>query len=136
MATGRLGQLLTVAVGVGASGQDGRGRQAQLIAAMVNQMTQLRFTREDESEADRYGLKYMSQAGYDPSAMLDVMKILKEAARGSRQPEFLSTHPLPETRLREIQRILDERYPQGIPSNLGRGRSLKSGSPLRRGDTF
>ena len=94
MATGRLGQLLTLAVGVGASDRDHR-RNAQMVAALVNQMTQLKFTREDESEADRYGLRYMAEAGYDPSAMLDVMKILKQASRGSRQPEILSTHPCP-----------------------------------------
>ena len=99
MAKGQLGQLLTVAVGVGASGGDDRGRNAQIVAAMVNQMSQLQFSREDESEADHYGLKYMAEAGYDPSAMLDVMKILKQASGGKHPPEILATHPLPETRL-------------------------------------
>jgi beta-barrel assembly-enhancing protease len=125
MATGRLGQLLTLAVGVGASDdRDNRGRQAAMVAAMVNQMTQLKFSREDESEADHYGLRYMAQAGYDPTAMLDVMKILKEASRGERQPEFLATHPLPETRLQEIRDILAHDYPNGIPGDLTRGRTL------------
>jgi len=128
MASGRLGQLLTMAVGVGASGEDRRGREAAMAAAMVNQMTQLKFSRGDESEADRYGLKYMAQAGYDPSAMLDVMKILKEASKGARQPEFLATHPLPESRLKEIQDILSHDYPDGIPRDLDRGRSLNHGS--------
>jgi predicted Zn-dependent protease len=123
MATGRLGQLLTTAVGVGASG-DRHGREAAMVAAMVNQMTQLKFSRGDESEADQYGLKYMAQAGYDPTAMLDVMKILKEASQGNRQPEFLATHPLPATRLQEIQDTLQQDYPNGVPSDLTRGRSL------------
>jgi hypothetical protein len=58
--------------------------------------------------------------------MLDVMRILKEAAgRGGRQPEFLSTHPLPETRLVEINAILKHDYPNGIPPGLGRGRPLQ-----------
>src|SRR4051794_7107599 len=127
MASGRLGQLLTMAVGVGAS-EDRRGREAAMAAAMVNQMTQLKFSRGDESEADRYGLKYMAQAGYDPSAMLDVMKILKEASKGARQPEFLATHPLPESRLKEIHDILSHDYPDGIPRDLNRGRSLNHGS--------
>lgn len=124
MAKGQLGQILTVAIGVGASGPDNRGRNAQLVAAMVNQMTQLRFSREDESEADMQGLRYMAQSGYDPSAMLDVMRILKEASKGSRQPEFLATHPLPETRLREIESVLKETYPDGTPSELTQGRRL------------
>jgi beta-barrel assembly-enhancing protease len=128
MAKGQLGQILTVAVGVGASDDRGGGRNAQMVAAMVNQMSQLRFSREDESQADHYGLKYMAQAGYDPSAMLDVMKILKEASHGSNPPEFLATHPLPETRLEQIQAELKEAYPDGIPSNLTKGRTLRGGA--------
>src|SRR4051812_25172487 len=116
-----------MAVGVGGS-EDRRGREAAMAAAMVNQMTQLKFSRGDESEADRYGLKYMAQAGYDPSAMLDVMKILKEASKGARQPEFLATHPLPESRPKEIHDILSHDYPDGIPRDLDRGRSLNHGS--------
>ena len=68
MAKGQFGQLLTVAVGVGASGNHDRGQKAQLVAAMVNQMSQLKFNAAaDESEADRYArLKYMAEAGrYD-----------------------------------------------------------------------
>jgi predicted Zn-dependent protease len=124
MATGRLGQLLSVAVGVGACGND-RGRDAALVAAMVNQMSQLHYSRADESEADRVGLKYMAQAGYDPSGMLDVMRVLKSVSQGDRQPEFLATHPLPETRLEEIAAILKQDYPNGIPSDLTRGRTLR-----------
>jgi len=128
MAKGQLGQILTVAVGVGAGGRDDRGRNAQLVAAMVNQMTQLRYSREDESEADHYGLKYMAQAGYDPSAMLDVMRILKQASGGQHPPEILATHPLPDTRLDQIQAEIQHDYPQGIPSSLTKGRRLSAGS--------
>jgi predicted Zn-dependent protease len=132
MAKGQLGQLLTVAVGVGASGERDNGRKAQMIAALVNQVSQLRFSREDESEADQFGLHYMAQAGYDPTAMLDVMRILKEASKGSRQPEFLATHPLPETRLQEIESIIARDYPNGIPASLTRGLRLEGGWPVRR----
>ena len=126
MASGQLGQLLTVAVGVGASGQDDSGRKAQMAAALANQMLTLRYSRGDESQADGIGLKYMAQAGYDPRAMLDVMKILKEASSGDRQPEFLATHPLPETRLEAIQAQLDKSYPDGFPADLTKGRILPS----------
>jgi hypothetical protein len=50
---------------------------------------------------------------------------LKEASKGPRQPEILATHPLPETRLEAIKAQIDEEYPNGIPSNLTRGRSLR-----------
>jgi predicted Zn-dependent protease len=130
MAKGQLGQILTVAVGVGAGGPDDRGRNAQLVAAMVNQMTQLKFSRGDESESDHFGLKFMAEAGYDPSAMLDVMKVLKKAGGDQHPPEFLATHPLPETRLEEIRTELKETYPNGIPSHLTKGRSLRARAEL------
>ena len=129
MATGQLGQLLTVAVGVGASGGDDNGRKAQMATAMANQMLTLRFSRGDETEADDVGLKYMAQAGYDPQQMLEVMKILKEASGGSNQPEFLQTHPLPETRLEDIQNQIKKNYPDGVPSDLTKGRPLNNTAP-------
>jgi predicted Zn-dependent protease len=124
MAKGQLGQILTTAMGVGASGGRDRGRTAMMASAMANQMLSLRYSREDESQADEIGLKYMAQAGYDPRSMLDVMRILKEASSGNRQPEFLATHPLPETRLEAIQQELEKSYPDGVPGNLTRGRTL------------
>ncbi len=123
MAKGQLGQILTIAVGVGAS-DDNHGQRAAMAAALADKMSQLHFSRSDESQADEFGLQAMAEAGYDPSAMLDVMHILKDASKGERQPEFLSTHPLPQTRLNEIRTILETTYPNGIPSSLTRGRRL------------
>ena len=128
MAKSQLGGIVATAVGVGASGPDRNGNShgysAAIIAQVVNNMAQLRFSRSDESEADAYGLRYMSQAGYDPQEMLGVMQILKQASAGGRQPEFLQTHPLPETRLTEIGAKLKEMFPDGIPNNLTKGRAL------------
>ena len=125
MAKGQLGQILTTAVGVGASG-DRRGQQATMATMMANQMLMLHYGRGDESEADRYGLKYMAEAGYDPRCMLDVMEILKNAAGSGREPEMLSTHPLPETRIEAIRDLIDREYPNGVPASLSRGRALPS----------
>jgi predicted Zn-dependent protease len=127
MAKGQLGQTLATAFGVGASGSD-RGRQAYLIAEMVNQVSQMKFTRSDESRADQLGLKYMAEAGYDPTAMLNVMEILKALSKGGREPEFLQTHPLPEHRLVEIKETIQRDYPDGIPKTLTRGRKLPGGT--------
>ena len=109
MATGQLGQLLTMAAGVAATDEQGRGQRAAMVAAMINQMVQLKYSRSDELEADRVGMDYMTQAGYDPVAMLGVMRILGEASRGGRTPVMLSTHPYPEQRVEEIQRYLAAR---------------------------
>lgn len=66
MAKGNLGQLLAVAVGVGASDGSRNGRNVAMAATMANQMMTLHFSRGDESEADDFGLKFMAEAGYDP----------------------------------------------------------------------
>lgn len=124
MAMGQLGQMLTVAVGVGASGQDDRGRKSQMAAMLVQQMFTLKYSRGDESQADTIGLKYMAEAGYTPEAMLEVMKILREASGSGGGPEFLQTHPLPETRLEEIAREIKKNYPDGIPSDLTKGKPI------------
>ena len=109
MATGRLGQLLTMAAGVAATDEEGRGQHAAMVAAMISQMVQLKYSRSDELEADRVGMDYMTQAGYDPSAMLGVMRILADASRGGHTPVMLSTHPYPEQRVEEIKRYLAAR---------------------------
>ena len=120
IAKGQLGAALAQAAGVAASdGSDG-GQRAAMIAAMVNQVVQLRYGRQDESESDRYGIDAMADAGYDPQAMLSVMKILAQAGGGQRQPEWLSSHPLPETRLREIEDYLRQRS-GGSPAVSERG---------------
>lgn len=118
MATGQLGQLLTVATGVAASDDQGGGQRAAMIAAMVNQLVQLKYSRSDELESDRFGMDAMTQAGYDPSAMLGVMRILEEASQGGGSPAMLATHPYPEQRIEEIQRYLAEKFPSGIPREL------------------
>jgi predicted Zn-dependent protease len=109
IAKSQLGASLAQAVGVAASdGSDG-GQRAAMIAAMVNQVVQLRYGRAAESESDRYGIDEMASAGYDPNAMLDVMKILASAGGGQRPPEWLSSHPLPETRVAEIEEYLRQK---------------------------
>jgi predicted Zn-dependent protease len=126
MAKGQLGQMLVGAVAVGASDGERSGQMATMAAMMANQMFQLRFSRKDELESDDYGLRWMVQAGYDPSQMLTVMQILKEAGGGSgRGPSFLQTHPDPDARIEKIRSYLEEKFPNGVPQELTKGRSLR-----------
>jgi predicted Zn-dependent protease len=125
MASGQLGSTLAAAFGVAASNDRGGGYSGAMIAQMVNQMVQLKYSRNDELEADSYGLRYMAQTGYDPSAMLDVMRILKESAGSSRGPNILATHPDPDARIAAIQSFLQKNYPNGTPSTLNRGEPLR-----------
>lgn len=132
MAKGQLGQMLATAVGVGASEEAGMG--GMVAAQMANQMLQLRYGRSDESGADTIGLKYMTQAGYDPSAMVEVMNILEKAmgSGGTRQPEFMSSHPHPDTRRETIARYLAENFPNGVPTTLTQGQPLHGGGNAPR----
>lgn len=71
----------------------------------------LSYGRNNESEADMLGMRYMERAGYNPIGQLHVMQVLLESAgSGARQPEWLSTHPYPESRIEAIQRYLDGQY--------------------------
>jgi predicted Zn-dependent protease len=98
---------LAGAVGVAVGTAD-----AAQTAAMIGQLVNMRYGREHETQSDLIGVCLMRAAGYDPQGMLEVMQILQEASGGGgSQPEFLSTHPNPENRLREIQEAIDN--PEG-----------------------
>ena len=66
------------------------------------------YGREDELESDDLGVKFMIDAGYNPSALIGVMKILKEAAGPNRTNERLSTHPDPENRIEKIKEAIEK----------------------------
>lgn len=119
MAKGQLGQMLILATQVGTSDSGQGAYGAAMIASVVNQMMQLRYSRGDELQADIWGLKIMQQAGYDPRAMLEVMAILKKASGSGNSPEMLLTHPYPENRIEQIKEYLQKHPPRG---NLSEGR--------------
>lgn len=67
----------------------------------------LPYSRLQESEADRIGIILMAIAGYDPRAAIGFWSRMSETG-ASRPPQFLSTHPLPATRIRDLQRAMPE----------------------------
>lgn len=109
----RLSQGLTGATVVAT----GDYRSGQM-AAMVGQLVNMRYGRDDEIESDRLGVRFMAEAGYDPRAMLDVMRILAKASGPRRAPEFFSTHPNPENRIENIQEAIKQQFPGGVPKGL------------------
>lgn len=73
-----------------------------------SQVALLKYGRNQESEADKMGLYLMSMAGYDPREAIPFWNRMEGASSGNRQPEFLSTHPSPGTRISDIQKDLPQ----------------------------
>lgn len=84
-------------LGEGSAGLANAGYEA-LIAS--------RFSRNDETEADRIGLELTARAGYDPRAGVTLWQKMINASQGGRPPEFLSSHPAETSRVQQIQSLL------------------------------
>lgn len=68
----------------------------------------LPYGRVQESEADHLGLIFMAIAGYDPKEAVTFWEGMAKSKDGKNVPEFLSTHPSDETRIRQIKELLPE----------------------------
>lgn len=75
----------------------------QLGGMTAQTMFLLPGSRVQESEADVVGQRLMAEAGFDPAQAVDLWQNMM-AAGGSRSPQWLSTHPDPANRIRELQR--------------------------------
>lgn len=80
---------------------------ADMASAGYKTFIATKFSRTDESEADRMGLELAARAGYDPRAGVSLWrKMLQVSKSGGRPPEFLSTHPAEENRIQQIESLL------------------------------
>lgn len=100
-------QLGGLAVALGTSGESS---ETQLIWNSIygigSQVGMLAYSRTHESEADKLGMVFMIMAGYDPEESIALWKRMKEDSKGGSPPEFLSTHPSHDTRIRELKKYL------------------------------
>ncbi|MHC8440752.1 MAG: beta-barrel assembly-enhancing protease [Candidatus Eutrophobiaceae bacterium] len=86
----------------------GRGDAAFATLATISGMDvqgRLNFTRANEEEADRIGIKFLANAGFDPAGLPQFLKKLQRASayRGDSLPEFLRTHPLTASRIADAE---------------------------------
>jgi predicted Zn-dependent protease len=72
------------------------------------QLVLLKYSRNQESEADRLGLIFMAMAGYDPNYAVLFWQRMAAQNKGGTPPEFLSTHPTDQTRIQEIKNRIPE----------------------------
>ncbi|MFN4960109.1 MAG: M48 family metallopeptidase [Burkholderiales bacterium] len=74
------------------------------------QLTMLKFSRDDESEADLIGLDIAARGGFDPRAGVTLWRKMSSASNKT-PPQWLSTHPSGTDRIAEIERHLDRVMP-------------------------
>lgn len=67
----------------------------------------LPWSRQQETEADQYGLIFAAMAGYNPQEAIPFWQRMSDAG-GAKPPEFLSTHPSDETRMRKLKQFMPE----------------------------
>lgn len=110
----RISQQLAVQ-GAGAAVDAASGNQSQTTQSVVSglygvggQLLLLKYSRNQESEADHLGLIFMSMAGYDPHAAVSFWQTMMLQDKGGSTPELLSTHPADATRIADIQKRIPE----------------------------
>jgi len=79
------------------------------LANGVSEVAKLKYSRDDEYEADRRGLSYTHYAHYDPQGMIRFFDKLNrmEKREGGAGPEWLLDHPLTKARIDKAQSIID-----------------------------
>ena len=93
--------------GLGAAAGQDYAQLVNLAAGAASLGIILPHTRNQEAEADHIGLILMARAGYDPRAAVPLWENFKKAG-GDRPPEFLSTHPAPDSRIQRIRELLPQ----------------------------
>ena len=107
----RLAQIATIGASV-FSQILGYGDLGGQLASGASQLTLLKFSRGDETEADLVGMDIAARAGYDPRAAINLWQKMSSLASGQGQPpQFLSTHPAHATRIDTIGAALPKVMP-------------------------
>lgn len=118
MSQGLAQQMGGVALSVAVANQPAQTQnlflQAYGIGSQVGVM--LPFSRKQELEADRYGMRWSAMAGYNPREAINLWQRMAAQANGQRPPEFLSTHPAEERRIQQLQQYLPEALKYYKPS--------------------
>ena len=115
----RMGKSAATNIGASALSQLlGLGEVGQTVTRYGAGLLSLKFSREDESEADLVGMELAARAGYDPRSGVTLWQ--KMSAGGAGAPEFLSTHPSGQIRIAEIQANLPRVMPLYERARTGR----------------
>jgi predicted Zn-dependent protease len=107
-------------------GNVGGAGTAQAAGAMAANGVFLKFSRDDEREADRVGLQMMTRAGWDGRGMIELFEVLrKEETRDPGAVEvFFSTHPSPQDRIADLRAAI--RHRRGAIRDTNEFRAMKA----------
>jgi predicted Zn-dependent protease len=86
------------------------GRDLSILTPVADIALTLPNSRENESEADRYGLELAARAGFDPRTAVRLWEKMS-AASGDGPPQFLSTHPAPGNRIQALNALIPQMMP-------------------------
>jgi predicted Zn-dependent protease len=103
-----------IGVGIGVAGQQSDEDWMTVLGvgtSVGGGLYMLSYGRNQETQSDELGVRYMTRIGYNPIAQVQVMKVLKQASGGGAGMEFLSTHPFPDTRIKFLKSHIREKYP-------------------------
>ncbi|HXF96588.1 MAG TPA: M48 family metalloprotease, partial [Gemmatimonadales bacterium] len=120
-------QLAQLGLAVGTIVSPELERYAGLASAALGVLF-LKYSRDDERQADELGLRYLRRGNYDAREMADVFTMLERvsaAAGGGRVPEWLSTHPDPGNRRARIQQLVAALPPESIGTIVNRDPYLR-----------
>ena len=76
------------------------------------------FSRKQESEADYLGMIFSSLSGYDIRETVKIWERMKESNKGKEPPQFMSTHPSSDTRIKQLNEWMNEVILDYPPINL------------------
>ena len=112
----QMGAALFVEV-LGAIVGGDKAQTAEAAATIAANVAELQYSKEDESTADAYGVKYLAKAGYNPWGMVELLEMLQSLSNA--EPglfgDFFDTHPLTSKRIDDARSIVQKDYAQFSP---------------------
>lgn len=107
----RIGKSSATGLGLSLGAQLlGLGSLGDAAANLGTQLLTMKFSRDDESEADLVGMELAARSGYDPEAGVRLWQKMAEASKGA-PPQWLSTHPSGGSRISDIRANLPKVQP-------------------------
>ena len=104
-----IGLALAVEIAARATGKPTAGDVTKIVGTFAN----LKYSRDDEYQADTLGTKYMAKAGYNPWGMVELLTVLLNLSEKepSRLEELMQTHPISSKRIAEAGALIQKEYP-------------------------